>query len=103
MLGIGTSVVAAWIPARNAAAVDPVRALQKGKYQVLSEGENRIRRILALVCAAAAGVCLLASTSKPAFYTGYILMVGAGLLFAPTLSLLLSKAVRPILRKISSR
>jgi putative ABC transport system permease protein len=77
-----------------------VRALQKGKYQVLSEGENRLRRILALICAVAAGVCLLASQSKPVFYTGYVLMVGAGLLFAPTLSLLLSKAVRPILKKI---
>jgi len=100
ILGIGTSLIAAWIPARNAAGVDPVRALQKGKYQVLSEGENRLRRILALMCAVAAGVCLLASQSKPAFYTGYVLMVAAGLLFAPTLSLLLSKAVRPILKGI---
>jgi len=100
VLGIGTSLIAAWIPARNAASVDPVRALQKGKYQVLSEGENRVRRILALICAVGAGACLLASKSKPVFYTGYVLMVATGLLFAPTLSLLLSKAVRPILKKI---
>src|SRR5215472_3585218 len=32
-LGVVTSVVAAFIPARNAARVDPVQALQKGKYQ----------------------------------------------------------------------
>src|SRR5262249_48442678 len=100
VLGIGTSVIAAWIPARNAAGVDPVRALQKGKYQVLSEGENRVRRILALIFGIAAGACLLASQSKPVFYTGYVLMVGAGLLFAPTLSLLLSKAVRPVLKEL---
>src|SRR5881409_1986544 len=35
VIGLGTSILAAWIPARNAAGVDPVHALQKGKYQVL--------------------------------------------------------------------
>ena len=43
-IGIVTSTFAAWIPARSAARVDPVHALQKGKYQVLSAGENRRRR-----------------------------------------------------------
>ena len=43
-LGVVTSMLAAWIPARNAARVEPVQALQKGKYQVLSAGENRVRR-----------------------------------------------------------
>jgi len=42
-IGIATSIVAAMIPARNAARVDPVQALQKGKYQVLSTGEYRLR------------------------------------------------------------
>ncbi len=42
-IGIATSMVAAFIPARNAARVDPVQALQKGKYQVLSAGESRVR------------------------------------------------------------
>src|SRR5262249_13285944 len=44
-IGIVTSMVAAAIPARNAARVDPVQALQKGKYQILSAGENRVRVI----------------------------------------------------------
>src|ERR1043166_7445149 len=34
-IGVATSIVAALIPARNAARVDPVQALQKGKYQAL--------------------------------------------------------------------
>ena len=49
-IGIATSVVAAFIPARNAARIDPVQALQKGKYQVLSAGESRIRAVLAAGC-----------------------------------------------------
>ena len=57
-IGIATSVVAALIPARNAARVDPVQALQKGKYQVLSAGENRLRVVLAAVLGAVSIACL---------------------------------------------
>ncbi len=57
-MGIVTSVVAAVIPARNAARVDPVQALQKGKYQVLSAGENRLRKWLAAALAAHLGSLL---------------------------------------------
>ena len=39
--GMVTSMVAALIPARNAARVEPMQALQKGRYQVLGAGENR--------------------------------------------------------------
>src|SRR5471030_2153867 len=61
-LGIGviTSMVAAMIPAQNAARVDPVQALQKGKYQVLSAGESRLRKILGLALGAVSLACLLA-------------------------------------------
>src|SRR5207245_10753600 len=100
MAGITTSVVAAWIPARNAARVDPVQALQKGKYQVLAMGENRRRRWMALTAFLIASVCLLLSDSKPLFYTGYVAMMGAGLLLAPALTLFLSKGLRPVLRRL---
>ena len=99
-IGVGTSVVAAWIPARSASAVDPVQALQKGKYQVLSAGENRRRRIAAATALALSLGLLAFGTSKLAFYTGYLSMIGAGLLFAPTLAVLLARAIRPVLRRI---
>ena len=34
LMGVVTSVVAGWIPARNASRVDPIQALQKGRDQV---------------------------------------------------------------------
>src|SRR5688572_5945866 len=59
LIGVTTSIVAAWIPARSASAVNPVQALQKGKYQVLSAGENRRRRIAATIAVAVSIAALL--------------------------------------------
>jgi putative ABC transport system permease protein len=99
-IGVGTSIVAAWIPSRSAARVDPVQALQKGKYQVLSAGENRRRRWMALAAFVTSLTCLFLSYSKLLFYTGYILIIIAGLLLTPALTLLLSKTLRPVLKRL---
>jgi putative ABC transport system permease protein len=100
LIGIFTSVIAAWIPARSASAVDPVQALQKGKYQVMSAGENRRRRIGAAILSFLSAGTLFLGSSKVAFYVGYVMMIGAGLLFAPTLTLLLARMIRPVLRRV---
>src|SRR5436190_3802505 len=98
-IGIATSMVAALIPARNAARVDPVQALQKGKYQILSAGENRLRVGLAIVLGAISALCLLGPFgSRTVFYTGYFLMIVAALLLSPLLSLTLARALRPLLK-----
>ena len=97
-IGVLTSIVAAAIPARNAARVDPVQALQKGKYQVLSAGESRMRAIAAAVCAVISIACLVAANSRPLFYLGYALAILVALLLGPLLSLALAKAIRPLLK-----
>jgi len=97
-IGVGTSIVAAAIPARNAARVDPVQALQKGKYQVLSAGESRARAVAAAVCGAISIGCLLGANSRPVFYVGYALAILVALLLGPLLSLALAKAIRPVLK-----
>jgi len=97
-LGILTSMLAAWIPARNAARVEPVQALQKGRYQVLGAGENRIRRNAAWVCIAIAVWCLLFAHYRPLFYVGYGLSLLAALLLVPYLSHALVKLLRIPLR-----
>ena len=95
-IGIVTSIVAAAIPARNAARVDPVQALQKGKYQVLSAGESRLRVVLAALLGVVSLGCLLFVSSRPIFYIGYFLAILAALLLTPLLALLMSRAIRPL-------
>ena len=64
-VGVTTSLVAAAIPARQAAHVDPVQALQKGRIQALSAGESRRRAITAVVLGLLAIGCLTAAGSRP--------------------------------------
>jgi putative ABC transport system permease protein len=99
-IGVATSIVAALIPAQNAARVDPVQALQKGKYQSLSPAESRWRAGLAAICAAASIGCLLVSQIRWAFYVGYGLAIATALLLSPMLALGLARALRPLLKWI---
>jgi len=98
LIGIATSMVAAFIPARNAARVDPVQALQKGKYQVLSAGESRARVFGAFALAALSILALSLGGSRAFFYGGYVAAIAAALLLSPLLSLALARSIRPLLK-----
>jgi putative ABC transport system permease protein len=98
VMGVATSLVAALVPARSAARVDPIKALQKGQYQVLSAGENRVRRGAAIVLVAAAAISLAFGRYQALFYGGYVLALVAALLLTPTLALWLTRALRPMLQ-----
>jgi putative ABC transport system permease protein len=104
-IGVATSVVAAAIPAERAARLDPVHALQKGKYQVLSAGESRLRAVTAGILGAISAGCLIApkiagtyGSSRAVFYAGYVLAIVVALLLSPLLSLALARAIRPLLK-----
>ncbi|HZT75131.1 MAG TPA: FtsX-like permease family protein [Vicinamibacterales bacterium] len=99
-VGIGTSVIGAFVPARSAARVDPVQALQKGKYQVLSAGENRARVVLAIVLGIVSAVCLGITGPRWIFYFGFALSMIAALLLTPLLAVALSRALRPLLKTL---
>ena len=102
LVGVVTSVVAAVIPARDAANVDPVQALQKGRYQLISTEESRLRLSLAAVLGLLSLACLRATEFRPLFYAGYALTILAALLLAPLLSFHLARALRPVLTFVRS-
>lgn len=99
-VGTVTSMAAAAWPARTAAAVDPVKALQKGQTQVLSAGRSRARAIVAAIAAACGAAAVLAGSSLALFYAGYLLVLFAAMLLTPTLSVWLVRAFRPILQRV---
>ena len=99
VLGVVTSVVAGFIPARNAARVDPIQALQKGRYQALTAGENRVRRVTAIALGAASiGLLTFGGSAMSVFYAGFAMAMLALLLLSPTGALWLTRALRPALK-----
>jgi putative ABC transport system permease protein len=99
-MGTATSVVAALLPARAAASVDPVKTLQRGQSLTLSSGENRVRRMGAGVFVVFALICLALRQYPPFFYAGYLSFALAAVLLTPVLAVALSRLLRPVLRSI---
>ena len=100
LAGTLTSIVAALIPAWNAARIDPVKALQKGRQQTISEGGNRFRRYAAGITFAAAVAAMSVPKIHAFFYFGYLLAIIAAVLVVPTASNFLSRAIRPLMKRL---
>jgi putative ABC transport system permease protein len=95
--GVVTSALAAAMPAHAASRVDPAVALQKGRVQALEA--RHLRGISAAgVAALVIGVSTLQLTeSGGGFYIGYGAMLTGALLLTPLLSVLLTRAIKPLL------
>jgi putative ABC transport system permease protein len=96
-IGTITSVFAALMPARNAARVDPVVALQKGRVQEVSAREHRVRIVVSTTMAVVGGVLVSTAKKLALFYVGYLTVMIAALVLAPVLAVWLVRALRPLL------
>jgi putative ABC transport system permease protein len=98
--GTVTSIIAAIVPAWDAAKVDPVKALQKGHQQMISAHENRMRRNSALICMALSLICMYFSRIRELFYAGYLIAVLAAVLIVPAAAGLLARLLRPVMKAL---
>ncbi len=100
VMGVATSILAAVLPARDAARVDPVLTMQKGKVQMISEAENRMRKRMAALLLAAAVVFVALPGVHIGVYLAFGLTIIAALLLVPALALQFSKLLRPLLASL---
>jgi putative ABC transport system permease protein len=98
--GVVCGLIGALAPAAAAARVDPVRALQRGRYEVLEQFERRYRRRLAL-CAAALGALLFFLRNTAAMQASYVLAAFTMVCIMPELCAALFRLARPLLVRLS--
>ncbi|MBL8231155.1 MAG: FtsX-like permease family protein, partial [Bryobacterales bacterium] len=101
LIGVATSLAAAWIPASDAAKVDPVKAIHKGAYESFTAQESRLRMIAAFSFVVIAIACsITGGRSGPRLYIGYLSVVLAAIMLTPALVKRVVQALRPVLRSV---
>jgi len=99
-IGTVTSIIAAALPAAAAALVDPVRALQKGRWLAVSASESRSRLMAAVVLGPAGALLVMSTRTIVSFYAGYLGVLIAALLVTPQLAVWLIRRLRPALCRL---
>lgn len=96
-VGLATSAVAAMLPARAAARVDPVTALQKGRGHTMGGLTGRTRGWLAATLAVLGALIVFTTESLAVYHAGVLSILVAALLLTPFAALGLTRALRPAL------
>ncbi len=101
LLGLASAIAAAFLPALQAARLQPVEALSKGGFQRISPGSAGWRLAAGLFVAgiAAIVVATVARTGFGGAVLGMLLINGAALLLAPSLIGPLVRLLRPVMER----
>lgn len=97
LAGVIASIAGAFFPARDAARLDPLMALQKGGRDRISSFEYRARLIGGATVGILASLALLWPTAR-GFYLSYVLMLTGVIVLGPWLTQLLMRGLSPLLR-----
>jgi putative ABC transport system permease protein len=96
--GIAISVIAALLPARDAARLDPMLALQKAGPLSSRRSSPRARLVVAAIAVTITVLSLAFGQGRAVFYAGYAFVLAGIIAIAPLLSAALTRALRPVLR-----
>lgn len=99
-IGVGTSMLAAFLPAYQASRLDPVRAMKKGESATSTISRLWVQSALGIVAAMLAGWSMVRSENTSLFYVGYAAAIAAALLLVTPLSWVLAWILRPVLRLV---
>ena len=97
VVGALTSVIATWIPARQACRVEPVEALQQFAAPASTVSRDRRRVVAFAVLGAAATALLMFGRVRTLSYAGYACTVAAALIVAPVATRWLVQGLRHLL------
>ncbi|MCS7026652.1 MAG: FtsX-like permease family protein [Bryobacteraceae bacterium] len=99
LIGIATSLAAAWIPANDAATADPVKAIHKGAWESFTDQESRLRLLGAVAFIIVAALCSFTG-GKSGFrlYLGYLSVVLAAVMLTPAAVKCIVRLLRPLWR-----
>jgi len=101
--GIGLPMIAAWLPSRSAAQIDPIEALS-GVHTETDFMRMKRRRVIAAIGLLAVSIYLLANKSQgqsmPQIISGQLLMLPGVLLLLPGLIVALGRIVPALMQRL---